>query len=106
MTLRLMTPLEIENVLSSISSFRLKKTERNLHDEFVFEALRDNLRESLKAQEIYDNPESLTIMKSILREKFICSANARFNIFNIVNGELIFKDFNEGLNICVLNKRF
>jgi len=68
-----LTPLQIEFVLSAIKSFRWDKTFKNPGDDFIFESLRENIRESLSKQKVILPQRSVPLLYELMREKFFRS---------------------------------
>jgi hypothetical protein len=70
---RPLTALEIEQVLSGISSFRLDKRACIETDAPVFEELRYNLRAELVGLQVIDHPAVVEALRDRVRGRFLCS---------------------------------
>lgn len=70
---RLLTPLELERVLSAVSSFRLDPTACTDIDAPIFEALRYYLRHQFADLQVIDHPDIVKALHAPLRRKFLCS---------------------------------
>ena len=70
---RKLSPVEIEKVLSAISSFRIDRRAHADDDAPVLESLRLTLRESLATVEIPDSPDFVEMLRKRLRTRFLCS---------------------------------
>lgn len=96
--MRKLTSEEIEYVLSAISNFRFDETLNLAADTYVFEALRANLRPSLRSLEIVDEPNTVECFRGELRMRYLsalqqpfisegarsASANSEFIIQNVL----------------------
>jgi hypothetical protein len=69
---RLLTAPEIEKILGAISNFRINKSFKSVHDENVFEALRNNLRPFFSDILVSDHPDIVKHLREKLRRKFLC----------------------------------
>ncbi len=69
--MRQLTSIELEDILSAISSFRINKNVKRHTDEIVFDSLRMPLRAELESLSVPDDPKFVKMMKKKLRERFI-----------------------------------